>query len=254
MTDIIYEQPLNEHIRACLRLEHLFNSLTHHIHGPSEWDHRAVVNGLIQLGSLLDRADLRSKLAKEVGRQFEALAPHRGDPCVEQEGLNALLDQLQDLQKKLYAQEGRFGQAIRENEFLNGIRQYLYNPGGACSFDLPLYYDWLHTHPERRQRDLERWLGEFDVLRMTLELLLQLLRDSAEPQTKRASAGFFQDPLDPRVPCTLIRVILPPDSGVFPEISSGRHRVSIRFNQSRDEGRPIQVDHDVDFQLVYCVG
>lgn len=255
MSHVIYEQPLNENIRAYLRLEQQFNSMLHHAQGGSEWSDRAVVNDILQLSNLLDRPDLRSKLAKEIGRQLEALLPHRGDPCVEQEGLHALIQELETLQQKLYAHEGRFGQNVRENEFLTSIRQYLYNPGGACHFDSPAYYNWLHAYPERRQQDIQRWLSEFEIVRQAVGLLLQLVRDSAEPQEKLAPLGFFQEVLDPRTVCPLIRVIVRQEDGVFPEISSGRHRVTIRFNQARHGGeRPAQTEKDVPFQVVYCLG
>ena len=40
---VIYEQPLNERIRNCLRLEHLFTGIDAGIQGGTEWDARAAL-------------------------------------------------------------------------------------------------------------------------------------------------------------------------------------------------------------------
>lgn len=250
---IIFEQPMNELVRTCLRLEQLFKTAVHHIDKDSAWDSRATLGAIIQIANLLDRSDLRSKLGKEVRRQIEILTRHQDAPSVDLDALQQLLAKLENIYGNLQATEGRLGQTIRENEFLNIVRQHLFNPGGACSFDAPLYHYWLQQSIEHRQHDLHQWLHAFDSIRATITVLLQIVRESATPRLKTAHEGFYQEPLDPRAAWQLIRVIIPRDAQVFPEISAGKHRISIRFYLPSIEGRPAQTQTNIDFKLTYCI-
>src|SRR5579864_9452696 len=70
---IIYEQPLNEIIRVCLRMEQLFQQLDHQLHDSSELGTRNVITFIINLLHLLDRPDLKAKLAKEMNHHLSNL-------------------------------------------------------------------------------------------------------------------------------------------------------------------------------------
>ena len=68
-----------------------------------------------------------------------------------------------------------------------------------------------------------------------------------------AAAGFFQRNIDPAVPYQMIRVFIPSTAPMFPEISAGRHRFTVRFLTSGGpEARPTQVSEDVEFDLQCC--
>jgi cell division protein ZapD len=62
MEPVIYEQPVNEHVRVCLRLEQLFNQTLHWMRGTSAWDSRAAISALLEILNVLDRPDLKAKL------------------------------------------------------------------------------------------------------------------------------------------------------------------------------------------------
>ena len=50
-----------------------------------------------------------------------------------------------------------------------------------------------------------------------------------------------------------MRVLLPANAGLYPEISAGQHRFTIRFVRWRGvDARPVQVNQDVRFQLAIC--
>ena len=49
------------------------------------------------------------------------------------------------------------------------------------------------------------------------------------------------------------RLVVPVTSGVFPEISAGRHRMTIRFLERHEPNlRPQQTKRDIGFKLVCC--
>ena len=68
-----------------------------------------------------------------------------------------------------------------------------------------------------------------------------------------ATGGFYQHSFDRSEQMNLVRVLLPADAGIFPEISAGQHRFTVRFLRWRGvDERPVQVNQDVRFQLALC--
>ncbi|MEM8685535.1 MAG: cell division protein ZapD, partial [Pseudomonadota bacterium] len=65
--------------------------------------------------------------------------------------------------------------------------------------------------------------------------------------------GLYQHSMQRDGHCRLIRVTLPNDSGLFPEISGSQHRFTVRFLEwSTIDKRAVQTGHDVSFQLAIC--
>jgi cell division protein ZapD len=53
--------------------------------------------------------------------------------------------------------------------------------------------------------------------------------------------------------CRLLRINLPDDSTLYPEISGSQHRFTVRFLEwSTVDSRAVQTGHDVPFQLSIC--
>src|SRR5690348_5840268 len=94
---IIYEQPLNELIRVCLRLEQLFQHIDHLIVDTSPIGTRNLTVTIINLLNLLDRPDLKAKLAKELSLHLNQLARLENTPGIDQQKLSQLLRQLDEL-------------------------------------------------------------------------------------------------------------------------------------------------------------
>lgn len=249
---ITYEQPLNELIRVSLRLEHLFNKIEENIHLPSNWGARNALAGLLEIVNIVDRPDLKTKLTKALSYHAEKLTPLRDSPQVDGEKLGQLLDNLDYLIDHLYALPGKIGHPLRESEFLNNIRSHLNNPGGACNFSLPAYQLWLEQPFQVREQSLQHWYHEFEPLHQATNILLQLTRGARKGEHKTATAGFFQDTLDADLQGELIRVSVPNNVNIYPEISVGRHRISIRFYDLIQGERAKQTQEPVEFLLTYC--
>ncbi len=56
---VCYEHPLNERVRSLLRLEFLFQQVTHAVAGHSSWDSRAALQGLFDLLALTGRNEFK---------------------------------------------------------------------------------------------------------------------------------------------------------------------------------------------------
>lgn len=249
---IIFEQPLNELIRVCLRLEQLFNQVDHHMVDETSFGTRTVISVIINILHLLDRPDVKAKLAKELSHQTSLLLQLQNTPEIDQNKLNTLLHQLNDLVRCFIDSSGKIGQPLRDIELLNNLRLHLASPGGGCSFDIPLYHYWLLQPFQQRQETINSWLEEFSKIRLATELLLKLIREGTKPQPKMAEHGFYQELLDPQTNLRLIRVAVPGDIQAYPEISVGRHFLSVRFYNPTIHQRPTQCANNINFSLSYC--
>lgn len=256
MTDdiIIYEQPLNEHIRVCLRLEHLFNQVLINIDNSNPCASRTAILALLETVNVIDRPDLKTKLTKSLTQHATTLSQLEILPQVDGSKLRSVLTELDRLIDQLYATQGKIGQHLRTNEFLNSIRQHLYNPGGAVNFSNPALQLWLQHPAVNRIEDLKKWFKEFDLIRDVVSLLLRLTRESSVPTEKYADKGFYQQALDPNLSCEMVRVMLPTMANLYPEISVGRHRLSVRFLEPNchEQGRSKQADSNIKFKLTCC--
>lgn len=247
----IYEQPLNELIRVCLRLEQLFFQIDHQIDDLSPYGTRNTVSGIINVLHLLDRPDLKAKLAKELGHHLSNLMRLEHTPQIDQVKLRQLLRQLDDLIRCFIDSNGKIGQNLREVEMLNNLRLQLTTPGGGCSFDIPTYHHWLHQPAETRKQTIHNWLEEFNSIKTTVSLILQLVREGTKVQQKNAENGFYQELLDPQSNLRLIRVVIPKNVAAYPEISVGRHFLSVRFFTPSIQDRPTQYSGNLSFALAY---
>lgn len=247
-----YEQPLNERVRTLLRLEFLFRQVQHYLQEESEWDSRAALAGLFEVLTIIGRSDLKTETIKELERLQTNLSRHQQSPYVDRERLGGFLQQIEGLSDALRAHHMQLGQALKENQFLHSIRQRSAIPGGTCDFDLPGYHYWLSLPAERRIMDLGDWFQNFDPIRNATELILQLIRNSAPLEPQLAKKGFYQQNLSLNTPYQLVRVVLPSDSGCFPEISGGKHRFSIRFMEFFADKPAQPVAADISFDLCCC--
>lgn len=237
-----------------MRLELLFQQLSHFVAGNSVHDKRAAIAVMLDIFMIFSRNDLKSELLKELDRHSKILQQLANSQGVDTEKLQQILDQLNKVSKNLYHANGKIGINVMESDLFQSIAQRNAIPGGSCSFDLPAFHFWLEQDEAEQQKDLQRWIQPFENIRTAIELILNLIRQSHMPSQEVATAGFFQKSLDTSHPIQLLRVALDSDIGCFAEISGGKHRFTIRFMQpSNNENRPIQSPDDIPFLLTRCL-
>lgn len=248
-----YEQPVNELSRIFLRIEYLDQLMAHRIENRSAWDSHAALIAIIDTVNILDRPDLRSKLTKELYRYNTSLTRLRQSHQINQEKLDDILAHLKKMVDILHTSSGKLGQGLRDNEFLSNIRHHLLTPGGTCNFDTPAYHLWLSLPTEKRVEHLLNWQKELLDIQVITSLILQMIRESGVTEPKTAVKGFFQGSLDPTAPCQLVRVHIPQEIATYPEISVGRHGLSVRLFKPDYCARPSQLMEDVTIKVTYCI-
>ena len=163
------------------------------------------------------------------------------------------LANLARLRAELGAVGGSWLQPLKDSEFLAAIKHRSAIPGGTCEFDLPDYFFWLNQPAEARTEAFARWLALLRPLCDAIAELLWLTRQNGRARDQVAAGGVFNVTFDRDAPYQLLRICLPPDSPLYPEISGSHYRCSMRFLQWNGiEQRATQTDAEVAFRLVCC--
>ena len=250
---ITFEQPLNERMRTFMRVEELYARCIHYIELDNHWDTHITISTMIELYSLVTRGDLKRELLKEINRQQGILTHLASLPNIDQPKLTSIINYQASLVIELDHIDGPIFANLKEHDFINTIKQRMAIPGGTCDFDLPAYHFWLSHEHVHRKRKLEAWLAPFNVIQKAVQCCLDLVRESTSYSNCMAESGFYQLTLDPHQPNQIIRVSINKNYHCFPEISAGKHRISIRFlTHNNPDETPKQLNKDIKFQFSCC--
>ena len=248
-----FEQPLNERIRMCLRVETLMRRYHYFETLKGDWSAYSALLTILELTSLLERGDLKQELMKELERQHGALKALTVHQEIDHTKLDIILSKQKHALERMHRLDGKLGEHLKRVDFLLGIKQRTSIPGGSCDFDLPQLRFWLNRSHEQRLADLQEWVAPYRELEDVIELILKAIRDSAMGNLVTAENGFYQKPLDTKQSTQLIRIGVDADELIYPEISAGKHRYSVRFMRANSgDGAPTQVKEDVEFLLSRC--
>jgi cell division protein ZapD len=250
---LIFEQPLNERMRTFLRLDYLYNQALYHNEKASQWGSRAAVGSLIDILAITTRSDVRSDVLKEIERHLTQLAEFENKSGVDGGRLRALINNLSRLRSALSAAGAAYLQPLRDSEFLAAIKHRSAIPGGTCEFDLPDFFFWLNQDAGSRTQAFNEWLALLRPLCDAVAEVLWLTRQNGRSRKETAVGGTFAINFDRDTPLQLLRICLPADIGIYPEISGSHHRCSVRFLKWNGlASRPSQAEGDIPFQLITC--
>lgn len=249
---VAFEQPLTERVRTFLRLEFLFSQHHHARKDQNNLGARATLQSLLDILTVLSRSDLKNDILKELSDQHTALTKLAARPGIDTTRLQSVLAEISDAVSGMQQLTTQFaGSLLRGNDFLTAVLNRSSIPGGTCAFDLPAYHYWLSQPYPRIKRDLDAWFADIRPFEKAIVLYLRMLRESVAPSACVAHGGMYVH--TPQGPSVLVRVVVPVELRVYPEISAGRHRFTVRFMNASDVNqRSQQATADIDFQLQCC--
>ncbi len=240
-------------MRTFMRLEFLYQQMLYNSELEADWSTRAATSSLLEIMAILTRGDVRSDVMKELDFQIEGLHRFESQPEVDEQRLRNLIANLTASRDELEAAGTGFLQPLKDCEFLSSIKHRSAIPGGTCEFDLPEYSHWLRQSYARRQEDMLRWLGIIRPVCDAVIEVLWLIRETAQPIDMVASNGMYQHRMQRDASCRLLRVTLPEQSQLYPEISGSQHRFTVRFLEwSTIDSRAVQTKEDVAFKICIC--
>ncbi len=245
-TQILFEHPLNEKMRTWLRIEFLIQQLEASL--PIN-DTTSALHFFRNIGDLLDvfeRGEIRTDILKELERQQRKLLTWSEVPGVDMQRIDSLRGQLKERGSVLMSAP-RIGQLLREDRLIALVRQRLSIPGGCCCFDLPTLHIWLHLPQPQRDEQVAIWLASLQPLKQSLDLLLDLIRNSSPFRKQTSLNGFYQDNGDD---ADLLRLQLELTWQLYPQISGHKSRFAIRFLPLDSERGTIP--ERLDFELACC--
>lgn len=245
MTIHKFEHPLNEKTRIYLRVEALMRQMHHSASFADAHQYNQFFRSIFDLLEIFEQIQLKAELAKDIEKQRLAYKSWLNVDGVNQEKLLAVLEELDGVHKRLMAAE-RFGRTLKEDRFLGSIRQRFNLPGGTCCFDLPALHYWNHLPLEIRKKNAQEWMDTLQPLSESLNLWLQLCRETGYFKPQMARNGFFQSDAEE---ANILRLNIPLDSGVYPMISGHKNRFAIKF-MSFDTGQACS--QDLEFELAVC--
>ena len=243
---VLFEHPLNEKMRTWLRIEFLLQQLQASTDITNHLTALTFFRNLSELLDVFERGELRTEILKELERQQQKLLAWSDVPGVDTDRVETLRQQLKTRASELMAAP-RIGQALREDRLIALTRQRLSIPGGCCSFDLPTLHVWLHLDQALRDEPVASWMATLDPLRQALMMILELIRQSGVFRHQTSLNGFYQDNAEG---ADLLRLQLPLEENLYPQVSGHKTRYAIRFLPLDSERG--EVPARLDFELACC--
>lgn len=247
-----YEFPFNERIRTFLRLEDIFTKILLNVESSEQHSHHTALMSLLQMLDIIDRADIKMDLVGELDRQKQSMQHLRGNPVISETMLNSVIDEIETSASALRAEGNKFGQHLRENEWLMSVKQRASIPGGVCQFDLPSYHHWLNLDSSVRKKDFQSWLERLMLMHNAIKTILHILRGSGSASQYVAKNGFYQQMLGGAKPAQMLRIEIPDNCPCFPEISANKYAINLRFFGLDFVQKSKQCEHDIEFTMVLC--
>ncbi|EGF11899.1 TPA: cell division protein ZapD [Neisseria bacilliformis] len=243
---ITFEHPLSERVRNFLRIEYLFKRFQDEIScHHSAWAHHLALSTLFDIMESAARAELKLDILQELERQKQMVAQSRT-----QESAQMLQEDLKQVAQGLLGIQQKFGQHLRENEWLMALKQRMLVPGGTSPFDLPSYYYWQQRPYEERRADLQKWIRTLMPTYDAISVLLRILRQNSWEVSCTAKHGNYQHAsLAQNI--HLLSIEVGKDQRVMPEVSANKYFTHIRFLAiSEERPRGPQVDKDIPFKMM----
>lgn len=239
-----FDHPLSERVRSLIRIKHLFNRFNHTLASDDKWSHHVAIASLFEIMECSSRADLKLEILQELERQRQMLTKDSTNPT-RLEHITQASQDLQDIQQK-------FGQHIRENEWLMALKQRMAVAGGTTPVELPGYYFWQKQDPEQRRQDLHTWSQAMMPTYRATDLLLNILRSNQHITQCQAQQGNYQHKSMAHN-VHLLTIEVATQEGVLPEVSANKYFTHIRFLEAdQNNMRGQQIERTIPFNMIMC--
>ena len=248
--EYLYELPLNERLRTFMRVEFISNRLNYFLELDDSWATRSIIHGLIEIYSILSRTDVRREVITDLDRYIYEMRKYQDSPLADEYRARELRQDLESLKVTVENSGSDYLKPLRDNEFLNSLLHRQTLPGGKAEFDMPKYKFWLDSG--RTKSDIDQWVGVIKPVCSSIDKLLWMIRESTEAISTVAVGGFYNHQISKNHKISLVRIFLD-ENTIYPEVSGGKHLISIRFfNWGDSEENWSQTKENINFRISLC--
>ncbi len=246
----LYELPLNERLRTFMRIEFISKRLKHYLDSDDTWVVRNVIDCLLEIYSILARTDVRREAIADLDRYIYEMKRYQDSPLADEDRARELRQDLDNLKVSIEDSGADYLKPLRKNEFLTSLLHRQTLPGGKAEFDMPKYKFWLDS--ERTESDIDQWVRVIKPVCSSIDKILWMIRESTETISTVAVGGFYNHQIKKANKISLVRIFLD-ENTIYPEISGGKHLISIRFFNWKDsEGKWSQTNENINFRISLC--
>lgn len=240
----IYEFPLSPRARTYLKLEQVFKN------AELSSDLSSIQNVMFLLRAVVDFIDLvdgssaiKIELLKDLEKCNGRLKGWLTDPECDKDFVALLRENIVEAKKALDSFT-RQRTVLKDDPIIELIKPRFLTPSGINCFDTPLFTYWFSQSIEKKKQSVDKWLHEFDCIRIPVYTILYLWRLCANFSDRVAKSGFMQESADT---CDLINIQYDENVAGYPVVSGFQSRVNIRFLPFDKESKV----GDVPFKIAY---
>jgi len=245
---VLYEHPLNEHIRNYLKLEQLFSQVYYCANNDISVNYPVFFNAFFAIIDMLERNDIRGDLIKDLEKLEQNLVLWSKAPDIDASALEDNLREAVRLTARLKINSPRWWQ-LKEDKLLSGLKQRFSIQGGNSIFDLPQLQFWLHQPSDVIAKDIQEWFSLLGDVKSALILILRFIRQRGEFQEINTDSGFYQDNGEG---LSLLRIKVAKPAQYYPSVSGNKFRYSIRFMLPCEQNGRRYSNQATQFQLSRC--
>ncbi|UOF93742.1 MAG: cell division protein ZapD [Bordetella sp.] len=249
--NIYFDYPLNERIRAYLRLQHLFDRFFLFVCDDFKGQlHETALINLINIIEANNRFDIKNLVLQDLIKYRSILVKLRDYENVFQDKLEDTLTNLEEIFSNLSSIQGKIGIKNPQITWLVSILNKLRVSGYLSPVDMPCYHLWLKKSNSERLMDLNTWIYPFKYLYKGIQIILYLIRSYQHSLNVQTFNGCFKKMLKGKS-YHLLSIIINSDYQVFPAITSNKHMIWIQFfNQDNSKF----LGNNIHFQILLFDG
>lgn len=240
----IYEYPVNECIRLCLKIEPLLKQLEILSNQTHPLQHKNQILLLINIINILDRQDIKTKFIKLITQQQTALLSLQNNNKVDQSTLQYWVQKLRTLSNNIQNTNNILDD-LKQDKLINLIIQQQCTTYGIANFMVPQLQCWLQLPDEYRIQQIAAWKQKLSLIESIISTLLPLIRNTAIFQKETVTnQNFFQTNLITKERDLYLIRIKMYHADIYPEISVGKHRLIINFLSTYTQNK----NQDIKFE------
>ena len=240
--DIVFEYPMNAKIRNYLKLEYYINLLNKSINLNFQ---EIVLTHLLNVSEICTRIDYKAEIIKDIDKYIGSLKKWKKSQGSDEQKIKELEIKLKQKRKELN-ESSHTGCPFKDDMFLKSINQRLSITGATCSFDLPQLHHWIKSNHEESKKQIQLWYEAFMPIISSLDIILNIIRDSCEYETKSTTDGFFQHHQTSPIAIAKIRI----KEGYYPSLSGYSNKFAVNIFQFYDQKH---YNKEIFFDLACCV-